>query len=73
MKNKIAALPWGLVIILCLTIGLAPYRPPHVAEKLALLFRGELTRPVDLLDFAMHGFPWVLLAAKALSGKEEKS
>jgi len=73
VKKKLAALPWGVVIILCLTLGLAPYRPPHITEKLALLFRGELTRPVDLLDFAMHGLPWVLLAAKALFGKEEQS
>ena len=73
MKKKLAALPWGVVIILCLTLGLAPYRPPHIAEKLSLLFRGELTRPVDLFDFAMHGLPWALLAAKALFGKEKQS
>ena len=69
VKKKLADLPWGVVIILCLTIGLAPFSPPHVTEKLVLLFRGELTRPLDWFDFAMHGLPWVLLGAKALLGR----
>jgi len=58
---------WGVVLILCLTIGLAPYSPPHIAEKLLLLFRGRLVKPVDWFDFALHGFPWVLLCGKAVS------
>ena len=59
-------LSWPLIALLCLTIGLAPYKPPHVVEKLSLLFRGELVRPVDWFDFALHGSPWLLLAAKAV-------
>lgn len=58
-------LTWEMVIILCLTLGLAPFFPPHVYEKLRMLFRGELVRPIDWFDLLMHGAPWVLLIAKA--------
>ena len=59
-------LSWSAIGLLCLTIGLAPFKPPHVVEKLILLFNGELVRAVDWFDFALHGFPWLLLAAKAV-------
>ncbi len=59
-------LPWSVVVLLCLTLGLAPFFPPHVWEKLQMLIRGKLTRPVDWLDLLMHGTPWLLLAAKGL-------
>jgi hypothetical protein len=57
-------IPWSLLIVACLTIGLAPYRPPHVWEKLVMLSRGELVRPLDWFDFLMHATPWVLLVLK---------
>ena len=47
-------LPWGLVILLCLTLGLAPFNPPHIVEKLGMLFRGELVRPLDWFDLVFH-------------------
>jgi hypothetical protein len=59
-------LSWSAIVLLCLTIGLAPFSPPHVVEKLSLLLRGELIRAVDWFDFVLHGFPWLLLAAKAV-------
>ena len=58
-------LPWGLVIIACLTLGLAPFAPPHLFEKVAMLARGELKRPIDWFDMFMHGTPWLILMAKA--------
>ncbi len=57
-------LPWGLIVILCLTLGLAPFRPPHVVEKLQMLFQGDLRRPIDWLDLLLHGAPWILLLVK---------
>jgi hypothetical protein len=57
--------PWAIVILLCLTLGLAPFAPPHVWEKLQMLFRGKLTRPLDWFDLLLHGFPWLLLLAKS--------
>ena len=60
----IANLPWSLVIVGCLTLGLAPFFPPHIAEKLAMLARSELVRPIDWFDLLYHSIPWMLLAAK---------
>lgn len=58
-------LPWNLVILACLTLGLAPFFPePHIWEKLKMLFSGTLSRPVDIFDFAMHGLPFLIAAAK---------
>ena len=62
--DYISKLPWGLVILACLTLGLAPFAPPHLWEKLQLLFRGQLVRPIDWFDFIMHGSPWVVLILK---------
>jgi len=59
-------LPWWGVAIACATLGLAPFVPtPHVLEKLTMLVRGQLVRPLDWFDLALHGSPWAVLAAKA--------
>ena len=57
-------IPWLMLIGACLTLGLAPFRPPHVVEKLQMLAAGTLRRPIDVLDLAMHGTPWLLLLAR---------
>ena len=59
-------LPWPAVVFLCLTLGLAPYAPPHLFEKLQLLARGQLRRPIDWFDLLLHASPWLLALAKAL-------
>ena len=60
-------LTWPLVIVLCLTLGLAPFVPePHVWQKLQMLLSGTLTAPVDIFDFVFHGAPWLLLVVKAV-------
>jgi hypothetical protein len=67
MSRWLAGLPWGLVVLVCATLGLAPFVPvPHVLEKLGMLARGQLVRPIDWLDLLMHGSPWVVLIGKAL-------
>lgn len=62
----IRKLPWGVVIIACLSLGLAPFAPPHIWEKLVMLKNGALERPIDWFDLFYHGIPWMLLAAKAV-------
>jgi len=57
-------LQWGLVIVACLTLGLAPFTPPHVVEKLQMLASGTLVRPLDWFDLVLHATPWLLLLAK---------
>lgn len=66
-----AYLPWSILILVCATLGLAPFVPePHIWEKLRMLVSGQLTRPVDIFDFLLHGTPWALLFLKlALRGK----
>ena len=62
------AIPLPLLIVMALTLGLAPFMPePHVVEKLRMLFAGSLTKPVDIFDLLMHGTPWVLLGLKLIS------
>jgi len=62
--NWIANLKWSIILIACLTIGLAPFAPPHIWEKLQMLFAGDLKRAIDWFDLLMHGFPWMLLILK---------
>jgi hypothetical protein len=65
-RRFIDGLPWSLVIVGCLTLGLAPFYPPHIWEKFVMLAKGELVRPVDWFDLIYHGIPWVLLVLKAV-------
>jgi len=64
VRALLAQVPWSLAIVLALTLGLAPFRPPHVVEKLQMLARGTLVRPIDWLDLVMHGAPWLLVILK---------
>lgn len=66
IEKFLAGIPWGILVIACLTLGLAPFNPPHVWEKLQMLARGNLVRPVDWFDFLMHGAPWILLILKGI-------
>ena len=66
MENFLDRMSWELLAIACLTIGLAPFHPPHIWEKLTMLLQGRLVRPLDWVDFLFHGIPWVLLLLKAL-------
>ena len=65
--NWLDNMPWQILIIGSLTLGLAPFIPePHLFEKIRMLFQGTLSRPLDIFDLCMHaGFP-VLLLLKAL-------
>ncbi len=62
----ISKLPWGLLIVACLTLGLAPFAPPHLWEKLQMLSKGKLVRPIDWFDLFLHATPWVLLILKGI-------
>ncbi|MDA3786055.1 MAG: RND transporter [Deltaproteobacteria bacterium] len=66
MRALIAHLDWPLLVVLCLTLGLAPFTPPHIIEKVQMLSEGTLKRPLDWFDLFFHGIPWLLLIIKAL-------
>jgi hypothetical protein len=57
---------WTIAILLCLTIGLAPYTPPHLVEKIQMLAEGRLVRPIDWFDLVLHAAPWLLLLLKGV-------
>ena len=65
-------LPWGILIVACLTLGLAPFFPPHIWEKLVMLTNGELKRAIDWFDLFYHGIPWLLLMLKLISASKTK-
>ncbi len=61
------SIPLPLIIIVCLTLGLAPFTPePHIWEKLKMLFAGNLIKPIDIFDFLLHGTPFILLILKLI-------
>lgn len=62
----ITNLDWNIIIIICLTLGLAPFTPPHIYEKISMLINGTLKRPIDWFDLFLHGVPWLILIAKII-------
>jgi hypothetical protein len=73
MIAMIQSMPISILVVLCLTLGLAPFVPePHVWQKLKMLAAGELTRPLDIFDLLLHGLPFVLLALRLLVGGIQK-
>jgi hypothetical protein len=65
LANLLDQLPWNIVIIACLTLGLAPFMPePHIWEKLKMLAAGTLVKPIDIFDLLMHATPFIIAALK---------
>jgi hypothetical protein len=54
---------WKFVLLLCLTLGLAPFYPePHIWGKIKWIRGGAVgMQAIDWFDVVLHGFPWVLL------------
>ena len=58
---------WKLFLIASLTLGLAPFNPPHILGKLKWIlggnaFNGEHAMQFqDYFDVFLHGSPWALL------------
>lgn len=73
MRNLFNRIPLSILIVLCLTLGLAPFRPePHLWEKLKMLTSGELTELLDIFDLLLHGTPWLLLIIKLFLSPKNK-
>lgn len=53
----------GMFVILCLTLGLAPFFPePHIWGKLRWVAGGAVgMQLIDWFDLLFHGLPWILL------------
>ncbi len=54
-----------MLLVLCLTLGLAPFSPePHIVGKLRWVAGGgHAMRVTDVFDLVLHGLPWGLLIA----------
>ena len=54
---------WRLILLLCLTLGLAPFFPePHIWGKIKWIAGGAVGMKVsDWFDLLFHGFPFLLL------------
>lgn len=54
---------WKLIVLLCLTLGLAPFFPePHIVGKIRWISGGADGMTFkDWFDVILHGFPFVLL------------
>ena len=54
---------WRLIILLCLTLGLAPYYPePHLLGKINWILGGANGMELlDWFDVFIHGLPFLLL------------
>jgi hypothetical protein len=54
---------WKLVLLLCLTLGLAPFIPePHIFGKVRWILDGAKGMELmDWFDTFLHGFPYILL------------
>ena len=54
---------WRIIILFCLTLGLAPFYPePHFFGKIRwILGGGKGMMLMDWFDTILHGFPYVLL------------
>ncbi len=53
----------SLIVVACLTLGLAPFFPePHIVGKIRWVAGGAVgMKAIDWLDFVWHGIPWLLL------------
>jgi len=58
---------WNFFFILSLTLGLAPFNPPHLFGKISWIMGGNAFSKVDGMaledwfDLFLHGTPWFLL------------
>ncbi|NVK52429.1 MAG: hypothetical protein HWD85_05800 [Flavobacteriaceae bacterium] len=71
MKNQLKK-NWKIFLIASLTLGLAPFNPPHIWGKIQWImggnaFSGEhAMQAMDWFDVFLHGSPWVLLVISTL-------
>lgn len=58
-------IPISILIAAAVFLGLAPFFPePHIVEKLRMLTKGNLHRPLDIFDLFFHLLPVMLLILK---------
>ena len=74
-------LDYRFLLPIGLLVGFSPFVPqPHLVGKLAMLLKGELVRPIDILDLFWHGSPLLLIGfrlgrdlGRRMQGKTEQA
>ena len=65
MLKFLDTIPYTMLVLVAVFMLLAPFRPmPHVVEKLIMLKRGTLSRPIDIFDLFFHLIPTIMLVLK---------
>jgi hypothetical protein len=65
-------IPTSLLVVGSVFLGLAPFVPePHIVEKLRMLSRGTLSKPIDIFDLFYHLLPLILLGLKLLGTRKK--
>lgn len=69
---------WKIFLVASLTLGLAPFNPPHIVGKLRWIAGGNAfagpnaMQAQDYFDVLLHGSPWVLLLLSVLAMLKDK-
>ncbi|MEZ4938869.1 MAG: hypothetical protein R2799_14870 [Crocinitomicaceae bacterium] len=62
-----------LGLMASLTLGLAPFTPPHIIGKVQWVMGGAVgMKPMDWFDLFLHGLPWVYLIISSIVYFKEK-
>ena len=70
LTKMVEAIPYSVLAPIAILMALLPFFPmPHLVEKLTMLFRGTLKKPMDIFDLIMHGAPLALLLLKFVIDK----
>jgi len=72
-KRFLNKIPTAQLAIIAIMFALVPFQPPHLVEKVLMLFAGELVKPLDIFDLFMHGTPLALLILKLTWAKPEST
>jgi len=70
-KSLLQKVPTTMLAFIAIWLAIVPFNPPHLVEKLQMLFAGTLSKPIDIFDLFMHGTPLVLLVLKLTWAKEK--
>jgi hypothetical protein len=71
MKNQLKR-NWKFFLLISLTLGLAPFNPPHIWGKIQWILGGNAfsgknaMQFQDYFDVFLHGSPWILLLISSI-------
>lgn len=69
-RSLLQKIPTTTLAFIAIWLAIVPFNPPHLVEKIQMLFAGTLVKPIDIFDLFMHGTPLVLLVLKLTWAKE---